>query len=133
MLDPETLIEEVSGMEELGESVAGSLFPEFIRSLFETGRAMQGRSEIDRRLPSLDPAISRRTAWVCYRGGVWDLACVLFLRSLEANSNDYKLLSALEAAARRCGRVQEVAAAYESLRDRFPHLHGRRRGLLRRP
>ncbi len=133
MLEPEQLIEEAEALAEFGETMPEEVFPEYIQRLFETGQTPQARDGIIKRMPSLDRKESVQLAWVCYRFQAFDLACTLFLTQLKANVSDFKYLAALEAAARKCGRLAQVLEAYRPLCPEARHLYGRCRLLARRP
>ena len=130
-LDPEALIEEVKTLSDFGEPVPRALFPELIQSLFETGRTPQAREEISARASSLESGDAVQIAWICYRNHAYDLACRLFLDHLRQNMYNFKYLAALEAAARKCNRLNDVVEAYGPLCQEARHLYGRRR-LLRK-
>lgn len=132
MLEPEALIEEVSALSDLGESVPASLFPEFVNKLFESGQAPRAREEVTSRIDSMDARLGVQVAWVCYKAGAYDLACTLFLVHLPANLDNRKYLVALEAAAIKCKKASEVLEAYRPHQDKARHLYGRSRALARR-
>jgi tetratricopeptide (TPR) repeat protein len=131
-LDPEALIEEAEALADFGEAVPEAVFPEFVQRLFETGQAPRAREEITTHLQSLEPRDCVRLAWVCYHFQAYDLACTLFLAQLKANLANFKYLAALEAAARKCGRLSQVLEAYRPLCPEARHLYGRCRLLSRR-
>ncbi len=132
MLDPESLIEEVSALKEMGEEVPPSLFPELVEKLFATGETPRAREEVSSKMESLDAKTATRVAWTCYKASAYDLACALFLAHLRPNLANYKYLNALEAAAARSNRIPLVLKAYDSLLQEAPHLWGRRKSLSRR-
>jgi tetratricopeptide (TPR) repeat protein len=125
MLEPEALIEEVGALADLGEDVPPMLFPEFVQRLFETGQTEEARAKVAGRIRTLDATAGSRVAWVCYRARAYDLAFTLFVAHLRSNLSYFKYLNALEAAARRCARVPDLAEAYTALLPEAPHLHGR--------
>ncbi len=130
-LDPESLQREVEMLAELGEEVSDNLLAEHVDSLLATGRSVRARELISERAPTLDPRVAVRLAWICHKRRVPDLAYLLFLSQLPFRSNDVKLLSAIEADARRAGRVGELIDAYRELSDANPKLWGRIRRLAR--
>jgi tetratricopeptide (TPR) repeat protein len=132
MLEPEAFIEEVDSLAELGERTSDELLPEFVQKLFETGQTSRAREEVVARLETTDGRLGARLAWVCYRARAYDLACSLFLRHLAANLSNYKYLTALETAAAKAGRLQQLVDSYNSLASQAPHLYGRCRSLSRR-
>jgi tetratricopeptide (TPR) repeat protein len=132
MLEPETLIEEVGTLADLGEDVPAALFPEYVQKLFETGRTLEARQQITAKMGTLDAKTGSRVAWICYRAKAYDLACTLFLAHLRANLSYYKYLNALESAAERCGRIPQVLEAYRAYAAETPSLHGRSKSLARR-
>jgi len=132
MLDPETLIEEVQTLADFGETVPGALFPEFVQGLFETGQTPRARAEIMARLEGMETKEGVQVAWICYRHQAYDLACTLFLAHLRANIFNFKYLAALEAAARKCNRLQQVLDAYRPICPEARHLYGRSRLLSKK-
>jgi tetratricopeptide (TPR) repeat protein len=132
MLEPESLIEEVAALVELGEDVPPALFPEYIQRLFETGQTPLARDEVHAKMQQLDAKTGSQVAWVCYRARAYDLACTLFLAHLHANLSYYKYLNALESAAGKCSRIPEVLNAYRSCAAQAPHLYGRSKSLAQR-
>jgi tetratricopeptide (TPR) repeat protein len=131
LLEPESLIDEVGTLAELGEDVPLTLFPEYVQKLFDTGRTLEAREQIIARMGTLDAKTGSRMAWVCYRAKAYDLACTLFLAHLRHNLSYYKYLNALESAAVRSGRMDQLLAAYRSFTAEAPSLHGRLRRLKR--
>jgi tetratricopeptide (TPR) repeat protein len=129
---PEELVREVEALEELGEDVAPELLPAYVQRLLETGRGMDARRFVDERVPVWPPQVAGRVAWVCHRLQAYDLALRLFLVALPVHAHDFKFLSALESAARRCQRTAEVATAYRGLAGEHRHLYGRIKTLERR-
>jgi tetratricopeptide (TPR) repeat protein len=131
-MDAEDLMSEVGTLADLGEEIPPSLFPEFIQKLFETGQTPRAREEIAARIHKMDWRSGVRIAWICYQVQAYDLACTLFLAHLDSNKSNYKYLRALESAADKCGRLSEVAAAYQSYLPEVRHFYGRWRALTRR-
>jgi tetratricopeptide (TPR) repeat protein len=132
MLEPESLIEEVDALADLGETIPAALIPEYIQKLFETGQTLAAREKITTNLAEWDAKTGLRVAWVCYRAGAYDLACTIFLKYLPENLSYHKYLTALESAGAKCGRIPQVIEAYRSYTDQIPSLHGRVRSLGRR-
>lgn len=60
------------------------------------------------------------------------MALQLFIAALPERAHDYKYLSALESAALRCQRVEQLLTAYESLAPQNKRLYGRMKSLSRR-
>ncbi len=132
MLDPETLIEEMDALTGMGEETSDALFPEFVQRLFETGQTPRAREEVTGRLEKTDARMSVRLAWICYKAQAYDLACSLFLKHVDVNLTNFKLLNALETAATKASRIPQVLSAYRNLASQAPQLHGRSRTLARK-
>ena len=132
LLEPESIIAEATALEAFGEDVSDAVFPEYVKRLFATGKTREARSRVLARSGQLDPNTGSKLAWVCYHARAYDLACTLFLAYLENNLSYYKYLNALEAAARRCGRVPQVLEKYAELSATAPSLHGRAKALRAR-
>jgi len=124
-LEPEALIEEVDALEELGETLPGTLVPEYVQRLFETGQGPRAREEIVSRVESMEARVAVQIAWICYRAQAFDLAAMLFLRHVDSNLGNFKYLRALESAAAKCDKVAAVLQAYRRLLPVAPQLHGR--------
>jgi tetratricopeptide (TPR) repeat protein len=132
MLDPRELVSEVETLSDVGESVSDAVFPEYIATLFQTGKNQKARREIQQRMGQLDPKLAVQLAWVCHHAQAFDLSCTLFLQNVETNLSNFKYLAALESAAGKCNRLVEVMAAYRDLAKARPKLHGRIKTLSRR-
>jgi tetratricopeptide (TPR) repeat protein len=130
--EPESLIEEIGALEELGEDIPPALYPAYVQKLFETGNTNEARSRVMARMGELDAKTGSKVGWVCYRARAYDLACTLFLAHLRANVGYFKYLNAMESAAAKCGRISQVVEAYRSLASEVPSLYGRIRALRRR-
>jgi tetratricopeptide (TPR) repeat protein len=129
LLEPESLIQEANTLEALGEDVPDAMFPEYVKGLFTTGQTREARNRVLARVGQLDRKTGAKLAWVCYHARAYDLACTMFLTALADNLSYYKYLNALEAAAKRCGRVPQVLEKYAELAAVAPSLHGRARAL----
>jgi tetratricopeptide (TPR) repeat protein len=132
ILEPEALIEEVQNLRELGEAVPAALFPEYVHKLFESGQAPRARDEVASRMNLMDARTAIQVAWVCYKARAYDLACSLFLAHLPAYLDNRKYLVALETAARKCNRIDQVIEAYHSHLEQARHLYGRIKTLSHR-
>ncbi len=125
MLKPEALVEEVESLVAFGEEVPDSIFPEYIADLFETGRGDKARRLIHARIEQLPAGLATRVGWNCYRAHAYDLAYDLFSRFILENRSQFKLLNALEAAAKKCHRVESLIERYAELAPREKNLYGR--------
>lgn len=132
LLAPAELVAEQEALIELGEEVRPEVVPTYVQRLIETGHGAEARQFVARQESTWTPRTAAAVGWVCHGLQAYDLAVRLFLRALPEHVGSYKLLSALEAAARYAGRTGEVAAAYERLLPMHKALHGRLRA-LRRP
>jgi tetratricopeptide (TPR) repeat protein len=127
---PEEIEEEVQGLGELGEPVAPALLEAHLDALLAQGRTADARRHVDERLAGgIEAPEATTLGWVCYKRLAYDLAVALFARSLPRSAGDPKLISALEAAARRAGRVDDVVALYEQLAVDDRRFYGRARRL----
>ena len=132
MVEPESMIEELDTLAELGEAIPEALFPDYVQKLFETGQTVRAREEIIAKMREPDLKTGSRLAWICYGAKAYDLACTLFLAHLQTNLSYYKYLNALESAAAKCGRIPLVLEAYRSYAAETPSLLGRSKWLARR-
>ena len=132
MLDPEELISEVGALAEMDEEIPQALFPEFVRTLFETGQSPRARKEIQAKAGRLEAKVAVQVAWACYRAQAYDVACDLFLQHLRVNKSNIKYLVALESAADKCKRLPDVIAAYKTYLPEARQFYGRWRSLARR-
>jgi tetratricopeptide (TPR) repeat protein len=132
MAAPEELIEQLETLKAYGEEIQESLLPEFIHKLFQAGETPRAREEVIRYREKVSAKTQIQLAWICYHAQSYDLALELFLPPIKAHQSDYKILNALEAAAERCCRVEEVLKAYHDLAPSNHHFYGRIRALSKR-
>jgi tetratricopeptide (TPR) repeat protein len=132
LLEPEELISEIGTLADLDEEMPQTLFPEFVRRLFETGQSPRARQEILAKMDRIDAKAAVQVAWVCYKAQAYDIACTLFLAHLGSNKTNFKYLAAMEAAADRCKRLPDVVAAYQTYLPEARHFFGRWRSLEQR-
>jgi hypothetical protein len=116
-------------LEQLGEQASDALFLEFVQRLFETGQSQRAREEIGQRRSAMSSKLGVQLAWVCHHVQAYDMSCDLFLASLRENNANYKYLNALESAAKKCNRVEEVIKAYHALAPELHHFYGRIKAL----
>jgi tetratricopeptide (TPR) repeat protein len=132
IVEPDSLIEELGTLSELGEAIPLTLFPAYIQRLFETGNTIEAREKVIAKVGEFDAKTGSQVAWVCYRAQAYDLACTLFLSHVRGNASYYKYLNALESAAAKCGRIPQVMDAYRSYAPEVPSLYGRLKSLARK-
>ncbi|MGI9301788.1 MAG: hypothetical protein ACR2RB_03640, partial [Gammaproteobacteria bacterium] len=131
-LEPQDLATEVQSLLEFGEEVAPEIFTAHIQRLLETGQGEEARSAIAEYEPQLDARSAASLAWVCHHLRAFDLAVRLFLRGLPAHLSNVKYLSALEADAVRCARVDELIECYQAHAEQERRLYGRIKTLEKR-
>ena len=122
---PDELRHEVEELEELGEAPAPELAPEYVRALLAAGDVEGARSFLAEHGDALPHHAVTKTAWEAYKLQAHDLALGLFLRVFERHCANGKFLAALEAAARRCGRLEALVEPYEAHAERHRPLYGR--------
>lgn len=125
LLEPQSLIEEVDELQEMGEEIPEHLLPLFVENLIRCGQIERARQTVranTRRLPS---NVGLNVAWVCYRLQIFDLAFDLFLSQLETRARDFKMLNALEQTARKIDRLGALKEAYFEAGERHKNLLGR--------
>ena len=130
-LTPEGLQEEVDTLTELGEEIPEQIMPEYLETLLSTGQGGVARSFVAERLTSLQPGLAGKMGWVCHHHLAYDLAMDLFLQAFPEQRENYKFLSALEAAAIQCQRVAGLVAYYETHAQEDKRLYGRMKRLMR--
>lgn len=131
-LAPDELVAEVNLLMELGETVPTEMLAAYVQRLFETGQGALARGFIQGRHAQWDAPTQASIAWICHRLQAYDMALQLFIAALPERAHDYKYLSALESAALRCQRVEQLLTAYESLAPQNKRLYGRMKSLSRR-
>ncbi len=129
---PEELTEEVESMVELDERVSPDLIPEYCEKLLQTGQAEKARAFLRTHRQELDPHIKMSIAWIAYRLVAYDIAIELFVELYPSNRSDHKLMTALETAADRIGRLEHVIELYGAHTAEDPRLYGRIKRLQRR-
>jgi tetratricopeptide (TPR) repeat protein len=126
------LVEEVDSLLGLGEVIEPEVVPTYVQRLLETGHGAEARRFVPRHETQWTPRTAAAVAWVCHGLQAYDLAVRLFLLALPEHTANYKLLTALESAARHAGRIDDVAAAYERLAPAHKRLYGRLRALQKK-
>jgi tetratricopeptide (TPR) repeat protein len=132
VLAADELVAEVDTLRDLEETVPPELLPTYVKRLLETGQGAAARQFIEHQHVQWDERISASVAWECHHLQAYDLALRLFLRGLSVYYRDFKYLSALEFAAIRCQRVDEVVTAYETHAADNNRLYGRTKALKKR-
>ncbi len=132
LLSADELLAEVDTLRDLEEAVPSELLPTYVKRLLETGQGAAARQFIEHQHAQWDERTCASIAWECHRLQAYDVALRLFLRGLTAFHRDFKYLSALESAALRCRRVEEVITAYETFAADNKRLYGRGRALQKR-
>jgi DNA-binding SARP family transcriptional activator len=130
--EPQEIFQEVENLQDYGEEVPEPLFHEYLHKLFETGNTLRARAEVQRKMKQVSLKAQMQIAWTCYKALAFDLASELFLLVLPLHPHDFKMLAALESAAVRSLRVDQVIAAYRKLAEEDPHFFGRIKALERR-
>jgi tetratricopeptide (TPR) repeat protein len=128
-LTPQEVIDEVAALRELGEPVPEEVVATWVEALLVSGRGAEVRAWVGEHAARLAPHAARRAAWVAHRLQAWDVAFDLFLLVLDDQTRNVKFLGAIEKAARQCGRVADLAAAYDARGPRVRELYGRARRL----
>jgi len=121
------LAAEVEALVELGEPVSEPVLAEYVEALLRDGRGADVRALVRTRLPALSMRGARSLAWKTYKLQAYDVAFELFAAAFAGC--DDKQLSALEAAAKKSGRVTDLIALYEAAAPERRALYGRIRKL----
>ncbi|HET7506045.1 MAG TPA: tetratricopeptide repeat protein [Kofleriaceae bacterium] len=121
------LAAEVEALAELGEQVSEPVLAEYIEALLRDGRGAEVRALVRARMPALSARGARSLAWSAYKLQAYDIAFELFAAAFAGC--DDKQLAALEAAAKKSGRLEDLIALYEGAAAHRPSLHGRLRKL----
>jgi tetratricopeptide (TPR) repeat protein len=129
---PAELVQEIETLKAFGEDVPEDLLPEFIGNLLRSGQKQKAREVLERLDPKPAPRLSASLGWVCHQLQAYDLAMGLFLRALPEHWGNPKFLSALERAADRCDRLDELLVLYDRHAPEAKHLYGRAISLRRR-
>ncbi len=124
-LSPEEIQEEITLMEELGETPDPELIPAYLKALLETGQGGKARKYANEHRPLWSLDETRECAWVCHHSQAFDLAFELFLGLFRHDRDNYKYLNALEKAAKRAGRLDTLCGMYEELAPRDKRFFGR--------
>lgn len=124
-LSPEELIEECNDMVDLGEALPDHLIPDYLTALLKTGYAERARAFIDAHHDSWSAGLPLKVAWLCYSHKIFDLAFVLFSRTLAENLGNFKHLNALEKAAGKTNRRILLIEQYKNLAGQEKSLYGR--------
>ncbi len=128
-LQPEVIVEEFDQLRQLGEAVEPDMLPQYVESLLRTGKGDRARAVVQEQVLRAAPHIAVRAAWNCYRLQAFDMSYALFVACLPTQLRNYKMLAALEASARRTGRLDELQTLYAQYASIEPSLYGRLRNL----
>ena len=131
-MDPGELLGDLDSLVEHDQPIPEHLLPQYVENLLRTGQGERVRHFLSSQRDRFEPREAIRTAWFCYQLQAHDLAYELFVRVFEQNRRQPKFLSALEASASRCGRLEELIPIYEKWAVEDPRFFGRLRGLKRR-
>jgi hypothetical protein len=121
------LAAEVEALTELGEQVSEPMLVEYVEALLRDGRGVDARALVRARMPALSVRGARSLAWKTYKLQAYDIAFELFAAAFAGC--DDKQLSALEAAAKKSGRVADLIALHETAAPQRRSLYGRIRKL----
>jgi len=121
------LVAEVEALAELGEQTSEPVLAEYVEALLRDGRGAEVRALVRARVAALSVRGARALAWKTYKLQAYDVAFELFAAAFAGC--DDKQLSALEAAAKKSGRVADLIALYEGAAPQRPSLYGRIRKL----
>lgn len=130
---PDLVVQEVEGLERLGERVPEAILPRSLEALLQLGRTEAAAALVRDRIlsPDVAPATVRSAAWVAYRAQEWAPAWLLFERVMATDLSRRGFLQALERTARMAGRIEDLVARYERLAPDNHNLYGRARRLRR--
>lgn len=123
--DPKDVVEEMDALLELGQKVDSAIVPEYFEGLIRSAAGERARRFVAESAPEWDARTRTRVAWSAYKLQCYDVAFDLFAATFRAHAGDAKFLTALEAAARRCGRIDRLRELYSAHAADFPPLHGR--------
>ncbi len=98
-------------------------------ALNQTGKTAKAEQVIAERGRKGPPPIALSLAWICYRYQAYGQAINLFTKLFTTQVGNPNFLAALECAARRCGRVNDIVRLYKSQRSSDLRLFGRIRRL----
>ncbi|MEW6367842.1 MAG: tetratricopeptide repeat protein [Acidobacteriota bacterium] len=124
-MSPADLQDEVETLIDLGEDVSPAVLPEYLETLLRTGQGSKARAIVQQRVQDMDARLATRLAWTCYSLQAYDMALQLFMKSFAENRTNFKFLAAIEAAADRCGRLQELIRLYRANAAEVRSLYGR--------
>lgn len=125
LLEPGELRAEVETLFDLGEKVSDDIFPQYLEDLLRSGEGKKAREIVNAQAAALDPHLATRLGWVSYRLQAYDLALALFLKAFSQNRADFKFLNAIELAAGRCGRTEDLIGLYRANAPDERNLYGR--------
>ena len=129
LLSPADLAKDVQSLIDLGEEVPPELLPDYCEALFRTGQVTGAREFIQSLMSTFDASLATKVGWACYHHQAYDLATDLFIVGFGRNRKGAAFLSALETAAERCHRLEELISLYEAHAPEEKRLYGRRNRL----
>ena len=128
-IDTDDLLEQMDALEALGEPIPEELISKYVSALVADGQSDHARQFARDQANRMSQQTLVSLAWACHRLQMHDIAFELFVLVLENRLDDFKLLNTLEFSAKRAGRVEELAAVYETLGPKQPKLYGRAKRL----
>jgi tetratricopeptide (TPR) repeat protein len=123
--DGEDLIEEIETLVDLGEEIPAEILPEAFERLSAAGRGDEARELVRRQAADLEPRRAIDIGWAAHRLAAYDVSYELFVEAFPSQPRNFKLLGALEKAARLTGRLEDLAKRYKAAAEANPGFHGR--------
>ncbi len=130
-LQPEDLVEELEGLNALGEEIPPHLLAGYVERLFQMGRTDDARTVIEGLDNTLQQHIRRSIAWACYHSQAYDLAFRLFLEVLPQNLKRVSFYTSLQFCAKKIHQIPLLIERYSEYTGEDPRLFGRIKKLER--
>lgn len=128
-MPPADLVADLDALEAWGEPVPEHLLAGYVDALLKTGQGGRARAIVAPLKASLSARAALQAAWAAHRMQAFDLSFELFVIGFRANRSNTKFLSALERAAKKCGKTAELLELYGAQAPESKNLYGRIKSL----
>ena len=130
-LQPEDLVEELEGLNALGETIPHHLLAGYVERLFQMGRTQEARTVIETLDKTLQHHIRTNIAWACYHSQAYDLAFQLFLEVLPHNLKRVSFYASLQFSAEKVHQIPLLIERFSEFAEMDRGLFGRIKKLER--
>lgn len=125
VLSSEQVLEEVETLNDFDQKVPIGLLEEYIKVKLSRGEGEALRHWLLQKISDMDSAEALQLGWVCHHRKAYDLAFVLFIKDFAGQCGKHKYRAALELAADRAGKLEQLINIYEQSAEDDKRFYGR--------